>query len=73
MRTTKYAHACVLLEKDGRVLVIDPGTWCEPAALTGADAVLVTHEHTDTSMSCGWPASASRSMPLPSRTYRGWR
>lgn len=47
MRITKYTHACVRLEHDGRVLVIDPGTWSEPAALRGADAVLVTHEHTD--------------------------
>jgi L-ascorbate metabolism protein UlaG (beta-lactamase superfamily) len=47
MRITKYTHACVRLERDGRVLVIDPGTWSEPAALYGADAVLVTHEHVD--------------------------
>ncbi|MGW7486251.1 MBL fold metallo-hydrolase [Streptomyces sp. NPDC054786] len=47
MRITKYTHACVRLEHDGRVLVIDPGIWSEPAALTGADAVLVTHEHAD--------------------------
>ncbi|AVT34091.1 MULTISPECIES: MBL fold metallo-hydrolase [unclassified Plantactinospora] len=47
MRLTKYTHACVRLEHDGAVLVIDPGSWSEPAALRGADAVLVTHEHTD--------------------------
>ncbi|MEV4034087.1 MBL fold metallo-hydrolase [Streptomyces umbrinus] len=47
MRIAKYTHACVRLEHDGRVLVIDPGTWSEPAALDGADAVLVTHEHAD--------------------------
>ncbi|MBT2227590.1 MBL fold metallo-hydrolase [Nonomuraea sp. NEAU-A123] len=47
MKITKYTHACVRLEHEGRVLVIDPGTWSEPAALTGADAVLVTHEHSD--------------------------
>ncbi|MFI5756088.1 MBL fold metallo-hydrolase [Streptomyces sp. NPDC051569] len=47
MRITKYTHACVRLEHHGRVLVVDPGTWSEPAALTGADAVLVTHEHAD--------------------------
>ncbi|MFF9482958.1 MBL fold metallo-hydrolase [Streptomyces sp. NPDC014733] len=47
MRITKYTHACVRLERDGRVLVIDPGVWSEPAALNGADAVLVTHEHGD--------------------------
>ena len=47
MRVIKYTHSCVRLERDGRVLVIDPGTWSEPRALAGADAVLVTHEHTD--------------------------
>jgi L-ascorbate metabolism protein UlaG (beta-lactamase superfamily) len=47
MRITKYTHACVRLEHDGRVVVIDPGTWSEPIALRGADAVLVTHEHAD--------------------------
>jgi L-ascorbate metabolism protein UlaG (beta-lactamase superfamily) len=47
MRLTKYAHACVRLERDGAVLVIDPGMFTEPAALDGADAVLITHEHAD--------------------------
>jgi L-ascorbate metabolism protein UlaG (beta-lactamase superfamily) len=47
MRLTRYTHACVRLEKDGRVLVIDPGEWSEPEALTDAEAVLVTHEHVD--------------------------
>ncbi|MEU9483413.1 MBL fold metallo-hydrolase [Streptomyces decoyicus] len=49
VRITKYTHSCVRLEHDdgGGTLVIDPGIWSEPAALTGADAVLVTHEHDD--------------------------
>jgi L-ascorbate metabolism protein UlaG (beta-lactamase superfamily) len=47
VRITKFPHSCVRLEHDGGVLVIDPGTWSEPRALAGADAVLVTHEHTD--------------------------
>ncbi|HEY6737819.1 MAG TPA: MBL fold metallo-hydrolase [Actinopolymorphaceae bacterium] len=47
MRITKYTHACVALERDGRVLVIDPGIWSEPGALLEADAVMVTHEHID--------------------------
>lgn len=47
MRITKYTHSCVRIERDGTVLVIDPGTWSEPCALHGADAVLVTHEHSD--------------------------
>ena len=47
MRLVKYTHACVRLERDGAVLVIDPGTFTERDALAGADAVLVTHEHRD--------------------------
>jgi L-ascorbate metabolism protein UlaG (beta-lactamase superfamily) len=47
MRLIKYTHACVRLERDGAVLVIDPGTFTERDALAGADAVLVTHEHFD--------------------------
>jgi L-ascorbate metabolism protein UlaG (beta-lactamase superfamily) len=46
-RIIRYTHACVRLERDGTVLVIDPGIWSEPFALHGADAVLVTHEHGD--------------------------
>ncbi|MFM9429747.1 MBL fold metallo-hydrolase [Arthrobacter sp. MP_2.3] len=48
MLLTKFTHACVRLEKDGKVLVFDPGTFSETdRALAGADAVLVTHEHAD--------------------------
>ncbi|MGI5214282.1 MBL fold metallo-hydrolase [Plantactinospora sp. CA-290183] len=47
MRLTKHGHACVRIEDDGAVLVIDPGSLTEPAALDGVDAVLITHEHPD--------------------------
>lgn len=47
MRLTKMGHACVRLEKDGEVLVIDPGTLTEAEALNGAHAALITHEHPD--------------------------
>ena len=47
MQVTKYAHSCLRLEHDGAVLVVDPGVFSDPAALDGADAVLVTHEHPD--------------------------
>ncbi|MFD9306557.1 MBL fold metallo-hydrolase [Streptomyces sp. NPDC060048] len=47
MKLTKRLHSCVQLEKDGRVLVIDPGAFSEPDAGLGADALLVTHEHAD--------------------------
>ena len=48
MKLTKFTHACVRLEKEGRVLVLDPGTFSETdQALAGAAAVLITHEHPD--------------------------
>jgi L-ascorbate metabolism protein UlaG (beta-lactamase superfamily) len=47
MRLIKYTHACVRVESDAAVLVIDPGMFSERAALDGVDAVLITHEHAD--------------------------
>lgn len=47
MRITKFGHACVRIEEQGRVLVIDPGVFTDAEALDGADAVLITHEHAD--------------------------
>lgn len=47
MRLTKLGHSCVRLEKDGATLVIDPGTWSGADPLSGASAVLITHEHPD--------------------------
>ncbi|MEW1824800.1 MBL fold metallo-hydrolase [Streptomyces sp. NPDC088196] len=44
---TKNSHACIRLEKDGRSLVIDPGSFTEEDAAVGAEAILVTHEHAD--------------------------
>jgi L-ascorbate metabolism protein UlaG (beta-lactamase superfamily) len=47
MELTKHGHACVVLSEDDRRVVIDPGAFTDPAALDGASAVLVTHEHFD--------------------------
>jgi L-ascorbate metabolism protein UlaG (beta-lactamase superfamily) len=47
MLLTKFGHACIRLEKDGRAIVIDPGTYSEPESLVDAAAVLITHEHAD--------------------------
>ena len=47
MELTKHGHACVALSEGGRSVVIDPGAFTDPAALSGAGAVLVTHEHPD--------------------------
>jgi L-ascorbate metabolism protein UlaG (beta-lactamase superfamily) len=45
---TNFGHACVRVQDGDRVLVIDPGTFSEAeAALSGATAVLVSHEHAD--------------------------
>ena len=47
MRITKFGHAAVRIEYDGRVLLIDPGVWTDAEAIDGVDAVLITHEHPD--------------------------
>jgi L-ascorbate metabolism protein UlaG (beta-lactamase superfamily) len=49
MKLTKHEHACVVLEKDGASVVIDPGSFSAGAAeiIAGAEAILLTHEHID--------------------------
>ena len=47
MRITKFGHACVRFEHGDAVVVVDPGVFTDPAALDGATAVLITHEHPD--------------------------
>jgi L-ascorbate metabolism protein UlaG (beta-lactamase superfamily) len=47
MRLTKYGHACVAVEKDGRRIVLDPGGLTPQDAAAGAEAILITHEHFD--------------------------
>jgi L-ascorbate metabolism protein UlaG (beta-lactamase superfamily) len=53
MKITKYIHSCLLLEKDGTHVLIDPGNFTlqEDALpvedLEKLDAVLITHEHDD--------------------------
>ena len=47
MELTKHGHACVVVSDGDRRIVLDPGAFTDPAALTGATAVLITHEHAD--------------------------
>ncbi|MER5647515.1 MBL fold metallo-hydrolase [Streptosporangium sp. NPDC002524] len=48
MILTKFGHACVRVQDGDRTLVIDPGTFSgAETALSGATAVLVSHEHAD--------------------------
>jgi L-ascorbate metabolism protein UlaG (beta-lactamase superfamily) len=47
VRVTKFTHSCLRIDGGDSVLVVDPGVFSERTALTGADAVLITHEHAD--------------------------
>jgi L-ascorbate metabolism protein UlaG (beta-lactamase superfamily) len=53
MKITKYIHSCLLIEKNGTSVLIDPGgyTFEEDALpvedLDDLDIVLITHEHED--------------------------
>jgi L-ascorbate metabolism protein UlaG (beta-lactamase superfamily) len=47
VRVTKFTHSCLRITDGDAVLVVDPGGFSERAALSGADAVLITHEHPD--------------------------
>jgi len=48
MKLTKYEHACFTVEKDGQVLVVDPGGFTSdfiaPEHVVG---IVITHEHAD--------------------------
>jgi L-ascorbate metabolism protein UlaG (beta-lactamase superfamily) len=48
MKLTKYGHACIVFEEQGKKLVLDPGSYSEP--LEGVEdvlAVVITHAHDD--------------------------
>lgn len=48
MRITHLGHACLLVETAGARLLIDPGSYsADFTSVTGLDAVLITHQHSD--------------------------
>lgn len=52
MRLTKLEHATLVLERSGKKLIIDPGSFTTPITDSVADpssivAIVVTHEHAD--------------------------
>jgi L-ascorbate metabolism protein UlaG (beta-lactamase superfamily) len=51
MKVTRYPQSCLLLEKDGHKIVIDPGDFFAAkysvTDLEGVEAALYTHEHAD--------------------------
>src|SRR5690606_16001750 len=48
MKLTKYEHACFTLEKDGEILIVDPGVFTtDLPSFENVAAIVVTHEHPD--------------------------
>lgn len=47
MSITALGHSCVLLDRGGRSLIIDPGVFSDLSRLHRVKAVLITHEHAD--------------------------
>src|SRR4051812_48973567 len=48
MTITKYEHACMLLEEQGKQLLIDPGTFTKSLeSLPNLTAIVITHAHFD--------------------------
>ena len=48
MKITKYEHACVALEEQGKKLIIDPGSWTDNfGSLDNVVGVVITHVHAD--------------------------
>ena len=48
MKITKFEHACMVIDKSGSSLVIDPGAFTTPMTeVTGVVGIVVTHEHAD--------------------------
>lgn len=48
MKVTKLEHSCLILEKAGETIVLDPGSFTLPVTdRRGVVAIVVTHEHPD--------------------------
>ncbi len=53
MKIQKFLHSCLLMEKDNKRLLIDPGSFCfiegqiTPSDLGAVDVILLTHNHVD--------------------------
>jgi L-ascorbate metabolism protein UlaG (beta-lactamase superfamily) len=48
MQITKYEHACLVLENDGKKVVLDPGAYTRPLdGLENVVAIVITHMHDD--------------------------
>lgn len=48
MKLTKYEHACFTIEKDGQILIVDPGLFSTSLPeLKSVVGIVITHQHED--------------------------
>ena len=47
MELIHHGHACIELRHEGTTLLFDPGNFSDFDAVTGADAIVITHQHPD--------------------------
>jgi len=48
MKIKKLGHCCLLIENEGVRVLTDPGAWNDGTdTVTGLDALVITHEHSD--------------------------
>ena len=48
VKLTKFEHACFTVEKDGKMLIVDPGAWTtDLGSPENVVAIVVTHNHQD--------------------------
>lgn len=48
MEVTKYEHACFTVHKDGKTIIVDPGSFTNDLSIPeDVVAVIITHEHGD--------------------------
>ncbi len=53
MKITKFVHSCLLVEAEGKVILVDPGDFSwgsgtfDIVKLNQLDKIVITHEHSD--------------------------
>jgi L-ascorbate metabolism protein UlaG (beta-lactamase superfamily) len=72
LELTWAGHAGLHVEHDGFTTVIDPGVLSDPDAATGADALLISHEHLDHYDITKIAAAVAAKRDCPSGPTRPW-
>src|ERR1700722_20185296 len=67
MKVTKYPQSCLIVEHNGKRILIDPGSFVaekyKPEDIGQVDAILITHEHPD-HVDVGMIRSLARTMNI---------